>query len=50
MPGGCLIAVLVFLHLLVLNEVGDIDEHAARIYLAAADILVERIEDLVNLN
>ena len=45
-----LVAVLIFLHLLVVDEVGNVDQHVAGLYFAAADVLVERIKDLIHLD
>jgi hypothetical protein len=50
MPGRHLVAVLVFLHFFVVNQVGDVNQHAAGIDLAAADVLIERRENLVDLD
>jgi len=50
MPGRHLVAILILLHFFVIDQVGDVDEHAAGIDLAAADILVQRIENFVDLN
>src|SRR5215831_1699745 len=49
-PGRHLVAVLVFLYFLVVDQMGDVNQHAAGIDLAAADILVERRENLVDLD
>jgi hypothetical protein len=49
MPGGHLVAVLVFLNFFVINKVGDIDQHSAGINFAAADVLVNRGKNLVDL-
>jgi hypothetical protein len=50
MPCGHLIPVLVFLNFFVINEVGNIDKHSAGINLAAANVLVNGRENLVDLN
>jgi hypothetical protein len=50
MPGSHLVAILVFLNFFVINKVGNIDEHSAGINFAAADVLVNRGENLVDLN
>lgn len=48
---GCrLIAILVLFYLLVVNEMGNVNEHSPGFSLAAADILIQRIEDLVYLD
>jgi len=47
---GHLITVLVFLYLFVVDQVGYIDEHSAGVNLATANVLLERIENLVNLD
>src|SRR5215475_5377756 len=50
MACGHLIPILVLFDLLVVDEVSDVDEHAAGIDLPATNVLVEGIEDLVYLN
>src|SRR5260221_6946260 len=45
-----LISVLILLHLLVFDEMSDIDQHSALLGFAAADVLIEGIKDLVDLN
>jgi len=45
-----LITILVFLYLLVFNEVGYVDEHSAGIHFPAADILIKGVENFVDLN
>src|SRR6185437_16785230 len=48
MPGCHQVAVLVLLHLFVVDQVRDVNQHAAGIDLAAADILVKRIKNFVD--
>ena len=50
MPGGHLVPVLVLLHLFVLDEMGNINQHAAGINLAATDVLIEGVKDFVYLD
>jgi hypothetical protein len=50
MPGRHLVTVLVFLNLFVLNQVGYVNQHAAGIDLAAANVLIEGGKDLVDLD
>src|SRR6185503_8200054 len=50
MPGRHLVTVLVLLHLFVVDQVRDVNQHAAGIDLAAADILVKRIKNFVDLD
>jgi hypothetical protein len=50
MPGGHLVAVLVFLNFFVINKVGDIDKHSAGINFAATNVLVNRRKNLVDLD
>src|SRR5215475_11899219 len=45
-----LVAVLILLDLLMVDEMGDVDEHPSGIDLTATDVLVEGIEDLVYLD
>src|SRR6266481_10204142 len=45
-----LIPILVFMHLFMVNQVGDIYQHSAGIDFAATNILVERRKDFVDLN
>src|SRR4051812_41236222 len=44
LPGGAGVAVLVLLDLIVIDEVGNIDEHAAGIHFLAAHFRVQRME------
>src|SRR5262249_18696210 len=45
-----LVAILVFLNLFVVDKVGDVNQHATGVNFAAADVLVERGKNLVDLN
>src|SRR5438445_7189491 len=49
-PSCHLVAVLVFLYFFVVDQVGDVNQHTAGINLAAADILVKRGENLLDLD
>src|SRR5215470_2345289 len=48
--GSGAVAVLILFDALVVDQVGDIDEHALRRDLLAADFFLERVKQLVNLN
>src|SRR5215470_6696049 len=48
--GGCVVSVLIFFYRLGIDEVGNVDQHAFRIHLLAADLLFEGIEQLVYLH
>src|SRR5579871_2442913 len=42
--GSHVVAILIFVHRLVLDEVGDIDQHAVGINLLAGNLLVQGVE------
>src|ERR1700739_547662 len=46
--GGCAVTVLIFFDRLGVDEVGDIEQHSVGIDLLAADLFLERIEELVH--
>ena len=48
--GGRRVTVLVFFDALGVDQMGDVDQHALRRDLLAADFLLERVEELVYLN
>src|SRR2546430_1033127 len=50
LPGGARIAVLVTLNRLLVDQVGDVDEHSASVILAAAHVLFEGVKELVHLD
>src|SRR5215469_88247 len=48
--GSSVVPVLVFLHTLGVDQVGDIDKHPLGSDLLAANFFLERIEELMNLH
>jgi len=48
--GGRVVAVLVLLDALVVNQVSNIDQHALRSHLLAADLFLKRVKELVDLH
>ncbi len=50
MPCRHLITVLVFLHLLVLDQMRNVNEHSTLFGFTATDVLIERVKNLVDLN
>src|SRR5579864_3026313 len=50
LTGGAGVAVLIALDGFLVDEMGDIDKHSAGVVLAAADLLLQGMEELVDLD
>src|SRR5579864_6131995 len=48
--GSGAIPVLILFHALIVDQMGNVDEHALGSHLLAADLFFQRIEQLVNLD